>query len=69
LLARTLEVLSRQHERKREMTRRKKASRENERSKGGDEPLPRDIDELRRSIARKLEEITGEPIADPDGPM
>ena len=58
LITRALDGLTTLDGRNREMTRRKKAAGDNERATNGGEPLPRDIDELRRSVARELRELT-----------
>jgi hypothetical protein len=55
VIARTLNELTAIDERNREMNR--KATLKNDQSRSGEQPIPRDIEELRRSVSRKLQNI------------
>jgi hypothetical protein len=59
IISRTLNELSAIDERNREI-KRKKALHDNDKPRSVEQPVPRNVDELRRSLARKLEAILAE---------
>ena len=59
LISRTLNELTAIDQRNREM-KRKATQRNGDKSKNAEQPVPRDTDELRRDLARKLEAIIAE---------
>jgi hypothetical protein len=60
LIARTLRELTAVDALNREMTRRKKAPQAHDTDDGKERTVPRNVDDLRRSLARKLEAIIAE---------
>ena len=65
LISRTLNELTAIDQRNREM-KPKKAPRDNDKSRPAEQPVPRNADELRRSLARKLESIIAERNSEAD---